>query len=155
MNQIDLDDRDQSILEELQRDGRVRVSDLARRIGLSQPATTERIKRLEDRGVIEGYGVRINLPAVGMRMSAIIRLKTTHDQIKACLNCFSGLANVIEVHRVTGDDCFVLKVLVSGPEQLVGIVDTIGRFGPVTTSVVLKSEPGKPISRGLLGGRTG
>lgn len=150
MNQFDLDARDMAILEALQIDGRARVSDLARKIGLSQPATTERIKRLEDRGVITGYGARISLPAVGLRMTAIMRLKTTHEHIKACLACFADMPNVVEVHRVTGDDCFVLKILVSEPEQLAGVVDTIGRFGPVTTSVVLKSEVSKSISRALL-----
>jgi Lrp/AsnC family leucine-responsive transcriptional regulator len=80
-----LDDKDIAILDALQEDGRLAFSELGRRIGLSQPAMSERIKRLEDRGIITGYGVKINERALGLRMMAIIRLKTTHEHIGACL----------------------------------------------------------------------
>lgn len=146
----DLDDRDLAILELLQADGRIAISELGRQIGLSQPATSERVKRLEERGVISGYGARLNLPALGLGMTAIIRLKTAHEHIDACLKAFRALPFIVEVHRVTGDDCFVLKAIVPAPDALATIVDAIGRFGPVTTSVVLRSEPGKPVSRALM-----
>ncbi|MFT0860141.1 Lrp/AsnC family transcriptional regulator [Ancylobacter sp. G4_0304] len=147
---VDLDHRDLDILEALQQDARMPLSELGRRIGLSQPAVSERVKRLEERGVIEGYGARINLAAVGLRMTAIIRLKTAHEHIAACLKAFDALPAIVEVHRVTGDDCFVLKAIVPAPEDLATIVDSIGRYGMVTTSVVLRSEAGKPLSRALL-----
>ncbi|GAB4065775.1 Lrp/AsnC family transcriptional regulator [Ancylobacter sonchi] len=145
-----LDERDLDILEALQQDGRLPLSELGRRIGLSQPAVSERVKRLEERGVIAGYGARIDLAAVGLRMTAIIRLKTAHEHIAACLRAFEQLPYVVEVHRVTGNDCFVLKAIVPAPEHLAVIVDSIGRFGEVTTSLVLRSEPEKPISRDLM-----
>ncbi|GGF30455.1 AsnC family transcriptional regulator [Aliidongia dinghuensis] len=147
---VELDAKDIAILEALQADGRIAFSELGRRVGLSQPAMSERVKRLEERGVITGYGARIDPAALGLRMTAILRLKTTHQQIEACLKQFAALSSVIEVHRVTGDDCFVLKVLVPAPEDLAIIVDAIGRFGAVTTSVVLRGEPAKPISRELI-----
>lgn len=147
---MELDHRDLDILEALQQDARMPLSELGRRIGLSQPAVSERVKRLEERGVIEGYGARINLAAVGLRMTAIIRLKTAHEHIAACLKAFDALPSIVEVHRVTGDDCFVLKAIVPAPEDLATIVDSIGRYGMVTTSVVLRSEAGKPLSRALL-----
>jgi Lrp/AsnC family transcriptional regulator, leucine-responsive regulatory protein len=152
---LNLDDKDFVILEALQEDGRVPLSELGRRIGLSQPAMSERVKRLEERGIITGYGARIDPQALGLRMMAIIRLKTTHEQIRASLKQFEALPHVVEVHRVTGDDCFVLKAIVPKPEDLAVIVDKIGQFGAVTTSVVLRSEPAKPLSRKLLiaGGR--
>jgi Lrp/AsnC family leucine-responsive transcriptional regulator len=152
--EVDLDSKDLAILEVLQEEGRIALSELGRRIGLSQPAMSERVSRLEGRGVITGYTARLNPQALGLRMMAIIRLKTTHEHIQACLKQFSELHNVIEVHRVTGDDCFILKALVPSPEDLVAIVDSIGRFGAVTTSVVLRSEPPKAISRALLSGAT-
>jgi Lrp/AsnC family leucine-responsive transcriptional regulator len=152
--EVDLDSKDLAILEVLQEEGRIALSELGRRIGLSQPAMSERVSRLEGRGVITGYTARLNPQALGLRMMAIIRLKTTHEHIQACLKQFSELHNVIEVHRVTGDDCFILKALVPSPEDLVAIVDAIGRFGAVTTSVVLRSEPPKAISRALLSGAT-
>jgi Lrp/AsnC family transcriptional regulator, leucine-responsive regulatory protein len=146
----DLDSKDFAIIEALQANGRVPLSELGRQIGLSQPAMSERVKRLEDRGVLTGYGARISPEALGLSMMAIIRLKTAHEHIRACLKKFSELPNVIEVHRVTGDDCFILKVIVPTPDKLATIVDAIGRFGAVTTSVVLRSELVKPITRELL-----
>ena len=147
---LNLDDKDIAILEALQEDGRVPLSELGRKIGLSQPAMSERVKRLEDRGIITGYCARVDPQALGLRMMAIIRLKTTHEQIRASLKQFEALPYVVEVHRVTGDDCFVLKAIVPAPEDLAVIVDKIGQLGAVTTSVVLRSEPAKPLSRRLL-----
>jgi Lrp/AsnC family leucine-responsive transcriptional regulator len=145
-----LDAKDIAIIEALQTDGRISLSGLGRRIGLSQPSMSERVKRLEERGIITGYGARIDPLALGLSLSAIIRLKTTHEHMRACLETFERLPYVVEVHRVTGDDCFVLKALVPSAGDLATIVDTIGRFGPVTTSVVLQSQPPRPIGKALL-----
>ena len=146
----ELDGKDLAILELLQEDGRMPLSELGRKIGLSQLAMSERVKRLEEKGVIAGYGARINLKPLGLVTMAIIRLKTTHEHISACLKLFAEFPSIIEVHRVTGDDCFVLKTIVARPENLTAIVDAVGRFGPVTTSVVLRSEATKPIGRALM-----
>ncbi len=145
-----LDPTDFSIIEIMQQDGRISVSELGRKIGLSQPATSERLKRLEERGIIEGYGARINAAAVGLGMMAIVRLRTTHEHIRPCLKLFSEMPQVIEVLRLTGEDCFILKVLVPTPSDLETIVDTVARHGSVTTSLVLRSEPAKPIGRDLI-----
>lgn len=144
------DEKDMEILEALQLDGRLPLAELGRRIGLSQPAVSERVKRLEERGIITGYGARISLPALGLTMTAIIRLKTAHEHIRACLRQFEELPHIVEVHRVTGEDCFILKAIVPAPEHLATIVDAIGRFGPVTTSVVLRSEEPRPVGRTLM-----
>lgn len=150
-----LDAKDVAILEALQEDGRIPLSELGRKVGLSQPAMSDRVKRLEERGIITGYGARISPQALGLRMMAIIRLKTTHEQVRAALRQFEALPHVVEVHRVTGDDCFILKVIVPAPEDLGIIVDKIGQFGAVTTCVVLRSEPAKRLGQMLLtaGGR--
>lgn len=145
-----LDAKDIAILEALQVDGRISLSELGRQVGLSQPAMSERVKRLEERGVITGYGARIDPRALGLSLGAVIRLKTTHEHMRACLETFERLPYVVEVHRVTGDDCFVLKALVPSAGDLATIVDAIGRFGPVTTSVVLQSQPPRPIGKALL-----
>ena len=105
-----LDRLDLSILEALQDNARTPLSEVGRRIGLSQPATSERVKRLEERGIIAGYGARIDPAALGLGMMAIIRLKTTHEHIKPALRAFAEMPHVIEVHRMTGEDCFLLKV---------------------------------------------
>ena len=153
---LDLDDKDIAILEALQEDGRIALSELGRRIGLSQPAMSDRVKRLEESGIVVGYGARIDHAALGLGMMAIIRLKTAHEHIRACLTQFATLPHVCEVHRVTGEDCFILKAIVPTPGDLATIVDAIGRFGPVTTAVVLKSEPVRAIGRDLIrAGRKG
>ena len=130
--------------------GPARKASIGRCIGLSQPAAAERLKRLEERGIIEGYGARINVAALGLGMMAVIRLRTTHEHIRACLKQFSQMPQIIEVLRLTGEDCFVLKVLVPTPSELETIVDGIARFGAVTTSLALRSEPPKPIGRALM-----
>lgn len=145
-----LDPTDIAIVEVLQQDGRIAVSELGRRVGLSQPATSERLKRLEERGIVTGYGAQIDPAALGLGMMAVIRLRTTHEHIRSCIGQFAEIPNVIEVLRLTGEDCFLLKVLVPDPSQLETIVDTIARYGAVTTSLVLREEPPKPISRALL-----
>lgn len=145
-----LDPTDITIIEVMQENGRIAISELGRRIGLSQPATSERVKRLEEKGIISGYGARIDAAAIGLGMMAVIRLRTTHEHIRACLKLFSEMPHVVEVLRLTGEDCFHLKVLVPTPGELETIVDTIARYGAVTTSLVLRSEPPKAIGRLLL-----
>ena len=145
-----LDSKDLEIIEALQTNARAPLAELGRAIGLSQPAMSERVKRLEEIGVIEGYCARINPRAVGLGMMAIIRLRTTHEHIKTCLAKFGQIPHIVEVHRVTGEDCFILKVLVPTPEELETIVDRIAGFGAVTTSVVLRSEAPRLIGKELI-----
>lgn len=145
-----LDPTDLAIIEILQEDGRINITELGRRVGLSQPAVSERVKRLEERGIIAGYKAVVDLAALGLGTTAIIRLRTTHEHIAACLKQFAKMPEVIEVLRLTGEDCFFLKVIVPTPAALESIVDTLGRYGGVTTSVVLRSEPPKSVSRALI-----
>lgn len=145
-----LDPTDIAIIEAMQENGRIAISELGRRVGLSQPATSERVKRLEERGIIAGYTARIDPVALGLGMMAVIRLRTTHEHIQRCLKQFSEMPHIIEVLRLTGEDCFILKVLVPSPGQLETIVDSIARFGSVTTSLVLRSEQPKTLGRSLI-----
>ena len=146
----ELDPTDLSMIEILQQDGRISVSELGRRVGLSQPAASERLKRLEERGVISGYRAIVDPAAVGLGMMAVIRLRTSHEHIRPCLKQFSEMPEIIEILRLTGEDCFLLKVLVPTPAHLETIVDSIARHGAVTTSLVLRNEPAKAIGRNLI-----
>ena len=146
----ELDPTDLSMIEILQQDGRVSVSELGRRVGLSQPAASERLKRLEERGVISGYRAIVDPAAVGLGMMAVIRLRTSHEHTRPCLKQFSEMPEIIEILRLTGEDCFLLKVLVPTPAHLETIVDSIARHGAVTTSLVLRNEPAKAIGRDLI-----
>ncbi|WQC00322.1 Lrp/AsnC family transcriptional regulator [Mesorhizobium huakuii] len=150
-----LDPTDIAIVEALQENGRIGISELGRRVGLSQPATSERVKRLEERGVIAGYTAVIDPAALGLGMMAIIRVRTTHEHIRPCLKQFAEMPEITEVHRLTGEDCFILKVLVPSPAHLETIVDTVARHGAVTTALVLRSETPKPIGRELIRGSGG
>lgn len=146
-----LDKRDIDILEALQRDGRMSLSALGRDIGLSQPAVSERVARLEADGIISGYRAEIDLNRVNLKLNAVIRLSTTHEHIQSCLKRFADMPNVIAVKRVTGEDCFVLDVVFSDPSELETLVDRIAKFGPVSTSLVLRRETDKIIGKELLG----
>ena len=154
-SKIELDKLDFAIIEGLQKDGRIALSELGRRIGLSQPAMSERVKRLEERGVITGYSAQINPAALGPGLIVIIRLRTTHEHIQTCLKRFKEMIHILEVYRVTGEDCFVMKVIVPSPAKLESIVDAIAAYGAVTTSIVLRSEAVKPIMRVALEDDTG
>lgn len=136
---------DWRILETLQEEARISNTELGKRIGLSQPAVTTRIRRLEEQGVIEGYSARVNARLLGRNIRALIRLRTSHAQIAACLQAFDELPEVIEAMRVTGEDCFVVRVVVAQMERLEAIIDHLAAFGPVTTSIVLASYPTKPL----------
>ena len=141
-----LDSTDWRILEMLQLDGRAPLSALARKIGLSQPATSERVKRLESLGVIEGYAARVNFQAVGLDLLAIARVRTTFEKLQDCLKLFASMPEILEVHRVTGEDCLILKVLVPKAAQLESVIDRLAKYGSVTTSIVLSSMPPAPIT---------
>lgn len=146
------DDLDVRILEALQVDGRIPLSDLGRRLSLSQPAVSQRVRRLEEAGVIRGYRADIDPAALDLGICATVRLRTTHAHIEAALRRFGELPEVREVYRLTGEDCFLLHVVAVDAHRLEAVVDGIARFGPVTTSLVLRQYPVAPIGPALVNG---
>ncbi len=140
-----LDRLDWRILELLQTDARTTNTEIGKQVGLSQPAVTARIRRLEETGVIEGYGARVNTKQVGREIAAFIRLKTTHAQIADCLAVFAATPEIVEAHRITGEDCFLVRVVAERMSQLEHVIDALAAHGPVTTTMVLASYPPKPI----------
>lgn len=143
---ISLDAVDRAILAILQTEGRLGVTEIGRRINLSQPAVSARIKRLEQFGVITGYRAVVDPSRLGLSIHAMIRLRTTHARISASLDHFAQLPEVTSVYRLTGEDCFIIDVHASSAERLETIVDSVARFGPVTTSLVLRTYETKPIT---------
>src|SRR6266852_1461968 len=131
---IDLDKKDRLILKALQLDARQSLSALGKRIGLSQPAVSERVKKLEDAGVICGYSARIDLRAIGLRLQAVVRVRTTHEHIQRYVALFESMPEVLDVVRVTGDDCFVVRCAFAEPEELERVVDTLATHGSITTA---------------------
>lgn len=140
------DDVDRDILGILQGEGRISVTELAQRIHLSQPATSARVRRLEDAGIIAGYSARIDAEAIGLTIHAVVRLRTTHAQVPDALAQFAALSEVTRIYRVTGDDCFLLDVHARDARRLEEVIDAIGRFGPVGTSLVLREYPAHPLA---------
>ncbi|TMR91115.1 Lrp/AsnC family transcriptional regulator [Nonomuraea basaltis] len=141
-----LDAVDRAILAILQTEGRLGVTEIGRRVNLSQPAVSARIKRLEQSGVITGYRAVVDPARLGLNIHAVIRLRTTHARITASLDHFAQLPEITNVYRLTGEDCFLIDVHASSAERLEAIVDSIARFGPVTTSLVLRTYETKPFA---------
>lgn len=142
---VSLDPLDHAILAIVQAEGRLGVTEIGRRVNLSQPAVSARIKRLEQSGVITGYRAVVDPARLGLTIHAMIRLRTIHARIPACLDHFAQVPEVVNVHRLTGEDCFLLDVHAVSAERLETVVDGIGRFGPVTTSLVLRTYENKAI----------
>ena len=145
---MDLDKKDRLIIEALQQDARQSLSALGKRIGLSQPAVSERVKKLEDLGVICGYSARIDLRTIGLRLQAIVRVRTTHQHIQKYVSLFESMPEVLDVVRVTGDDCFVVRCAFAEPEDLERVVDALAAHGSITTALVLSHPVSKTISLG-------
>jgi Lrp/AsnC family transcriptional regulator, leucine-responsive regulatory protein len=128
------------IIDELQRDGRVTFAELGRRVGLSAPAVAERVQRLEDDGVILGYRAIVDPRAVGFALSAIIRVRPAPDRLKTVADVARKTAEVVECHRVTGDDCYVMKVHLRDVVHLEEVIDRFAALGQ-TTSSIMQSSP--------------
>jgi Lrp/AsnC family leucine-responsive transcriptional regulator len=143
-----LDATDLAILAILQTDGRLGVTEIGRRVNLSQPAVSARIKRLEQTGVITGYRAVVDPSRLGLSIHAVVRLRTTHARIAACLEHFSQVSEITGVQRLTGEDCFLIDVHAVDAGRLETVVDAIARFGPVTTSLVLRTYESKAIVPG-------
>ena len=134
-----LDRVDQAILAELQRDGRMSVADLARHVSLSASSTADRLRRLVDAGVITGYTVVLAPEALGYPITAFVRLKYPLGNYKPLHDLLDTTPEIIEAHHVTGDDCFVLKLLARSMSDLERLAGKIAGLGSITTSVVYSS----------------
>jgi Lrp/AsnC family transcriptional regulator, leucine-responsive regulatory protein len=127
---------DWAILGELQRDGRIPLTELARRVNLSASATTERVKRLETAGVITGYRATVDLAKAGFTLLAIVGLKYRGHQHEPLRKLLDERSEILECLRTTGADCYVLKVAAASMAHLETRVDELGQFGDTTTNLV-------------------
>lgn len=141
-----LDRIDRQILDLLQNDGRLTGAEVGRRVGLSQPAASARILRLERAGVIAGYRAVVDAGAVGLNIHAVVRLRTTHAQLGPALQLASQTNEVTSTLRVTGEDCLVFDVHCVDAARLERVVDSLARYGPVSTALVLREYARKPLT---------
>lgn len=134
-----LDDTDWRLLAALQRDGRASYAELARTVSMSPSAVTERIRRLEEAGVITGYTAVIDPQRLGLTILAFVRLRYPTGNYRPFHDLLTSTPEITEAHHVTGEDCFILKVLARSMRHLEEITGRISGLGPVTTSVVYSS----------------
>lgn len=140
-----LDTTDWRLLDALQRDGRASYADLARTVEMSPSAVTERVRRLEQSGVITGYTARIDPERLGLVIMAFVRLRYPTGNYKPFHDLLDTTPEILEAHHVTGEDCFVLKVRARSMRHLEEVTGRIAGLGAVTTSVVYSSPlEGRP-----------
>lgn len=131
-----LDATDWAILVELQKDGRLPLTELGKRVSLSASATTERVKRLESTGVITGYRADIDLEKVGYVVLAVVRLKYPGSKHEPLHKLLAERSEILECLRTTGDDCYSLKVAAPSMGRLEEIVNQLAFFGSTNTNIV-------------------
>jgi Lrp/AsnC family leucine-responsive transcriptional regulator len=134
-----LDDIGWRLLEELQEDARLSYTELGRRVGLSTPAVMERIHKMEDAGIIMGYRAEVNPEKIGFQVAAFIRIGLEHDVVPRLESLFKEIPEIIECHRVTGDDSLILKVYVTSISHLESVIQRIMPYGMPATSIVLST----------------
>ena len=131
-----LDATNLRILEELQADARLTMAELGRRVSLSPPAVADRVQRLERSGVISGYHAAVDPKAVGYPIAAVVRVRPASRQLHKIPEVARELPEVVECYRITGEDCFFVKLHLRSMEDLEGILDRFVLYGQTTTSIV-------------------
>jgi Lrp/AsnC family transcriptional regulator, leucine-responsive regulatory protein len=150
---VPLDTVDTALLAALQHDGRASVTQLSRQVHMSPSAVAERLRRLEETGVITGYRASVDPERLGYGILAFLRLRYPSSNYTALDKMLDATPEVLEAHHVTGDDCFILKIVATSMRHLEQVSGRIGALGAVTTNIVYSSPvsgrslsaPGEPV----------
>jgi Lrp/AsnC family leucine-responsive transcriptional regulator len=135
-----LDETGWHILEALQENARLSFSELGQRVGLSSPAVAERVRRMEDAGIISGYRAEVNTAKIGYPITAIIRISLSPGERCTRLSASAQeIPEVLECHRVAGSDSLIMKIMASSVEHLESLIDRLSEHGLLTTSIVLST----------------
>jgi Lrp/AsnC family transcriptional regulator, leucine-responsive regulatory protein len=141
-----LDETNRLLIDELQRNARLSLAELGRRVGLSPPAVGERLQRLEQAGAITGYRAEVDPRVLGLSLSAIIRVRPSPGQIHNVAELACDTPEVVECHRVTGDDCYIMRAHLRDVLHLEEVIDRFTVLGQTTTSIMQSSPvPGRPV----------
>lgn len=140
------DEIDWKILRELQENARISFAELGRRINLTTPAVIERVHKLEDAKIIVGYRAEIDTGKVGLPITAFVRMSISGVDYSKIIKVAESSIEVLECHRGTGGDSFIMKVAVSSVEHLQNLIDKLTPYGITTTSIVLSS----PVKRRVI-----
>jgi Lrp/AsnC family leucine-responsive transcriptional regulator len=147
-----LDDVDHLLIEELQADARLSLAELGRRVGLTPPAVADRLRRLEDDGTITGYAARVDPRAVGYSLTAVVRIRPAPRMIVKVADLARATPEVVECLRITGEDCFIMRLHVRDVEHLEELIDAFVLYGQTTTSIVQSAAV--PLRAVRLGGQS-
>jgi Lrp/AsnC family transcriptional regulator, leucine-responsive regulatory protein len=147
-----LDDLDRRLLDILSGNARISLKELAQEAGLSSPSTADRLRRLEDRGVITGFTVGVNPATLGYTLQAVVRVRPMPGMLHIVEKLIQDTPEFVECDKVTGDDCFIAKLMVRDMEQLDAILDKVAERAQTNTSIV-KSTPVKRRLPPLAAGR--
>lgn len=134
-----LDETGWRILEHLQENGRMSFAELGRRVGLTLPAVAERVRRMEDAGVITGFRAEIDPARIGLPVAAFIRISIVGDVLARIAKAVRDMPEVLECHRGTGADSFTLKVAVESVQHLERLIDKLTPYGTTSTSIILST----------------
>ncbi len=142
-----LDTIDAQLLQSLSTNARVSTAELSRLVGLSPPSVSERIRRLEEAGVIEGYTIEVRPAAFGLPLSAWLRIRPLPGQLAKVADIIRGLPDIVECDRITGDDCFIARAHIESVEALEALIDKIIPFAMTNTSIIQSSPVRKRMPR--------
>jgi len=142
-NESPLDRIDAAILRELSSDARIPRAELARRVGLSAPSVGDRIRRLEDSGVIAGYGLRIDPSKLGYSLTVVIRARPLPGEMQNMIEAIKKIPQIVSCDRISGDDCFIARAHVRDVLEMEAVIDRIVPFGATNSSIV-QSAPIPP-----------
>ena len=131
-----LDELDHRIIEALREDARMSLRDLAAQVGLSSPSVSERLKRLQERKVIRGFSVEVDPQAFGYQLQAIVRIRPLPGKLHAVQKLIEATPEFCECDKVTGDDCFVVRLFVRSIDHLDALMDRIADKAATNTSIV-------------------
>jgi Lrp/AsnC family transcriptional regulator, leucine-responsive regulatory protein len=137
------DETDIALLQELQENARLSLAELGRRVGLSSPAVADRLERLEEAGVIRGYRAEIDPRALGYELAVVLRIRPAPRELKQVAELAQRTPEVVECHRITGDDCYLMKAHVRDVDHMEEVIDRFAIYGQTTTSIVQSS----PVAR--------
>jgi Lrp/AsnC family transcriptional regulator, leucine-responsive regulatory protein len=138
-SQIGLDATNISLLRELEADARLSLAELGRRVGLSSPAVADRLERLEEAGVIRGYRAELDPRALGYELAVVLRIRPAPRELKKVAELAQRTPEIVECHRITGDDCYLMKAHVRDVEHMEEVIDGFAIYGQTTTSIVQSS----------------
>lgn len=130
---------DWALLKELQADARLSYSELSRRVHLSPPAVAERVRRLEETGVVTGYHAHIDLAKAGREVVALIRMSCYGPTCVLRDDKVQSWPEVLEINRVTGDTCCVLKVAAASIDAFETVIDRLGGYGTPSSTMILST----------------